>query len=321
MEVGTCLHLKLFHLTDLLSRAIGPFYEEFVPLAASSHLTNLWIDSVEFLECLSSQNVVPPLQRLDFVFSDGLQRLFEHLSCFSTLIQLRLDFVEWLNVPEAQNVVGLSRAQAPFRTKVDFAFPLSKLPSIKHLECPPQLAYLFAGPHCLEEISFCSMLADEGDLLSDNSMNLSMGMRLFFDSPNVNLRRLVDLPGGLMGGQPGESWHGRMQHWFPRLEYIGFVLVLIAPVEYDGEEINFDELDFGDYREQFEEYLMCFTHTWGPLNTVTEISIAVLDEMANDISIDQEWFKDFAAFCLELKSSFPNLSRMMFGNVEYPVDD
>ncbi|KIK61091.1 hypothetical protein GYMLUDRAFT_588553 [Collybiopsis luxurians FD-317 M1] len=140
------------------------------------------------------------------------------------------------------------------------------------------------------------MLVNSGDLFEKDSIHLSTSMRLLFDGPNVNLRKLMDLPGGLVEGIPGESWHGKMQHWFPRLECLEFVLILNVPVEDDRE---FYEMDFEDYRDQFEERLTCFAHTWGPLNTVTEIA-----------------FEDFASR-LELKSLFPNLFQMIFGNVEY----
>ena len=139
-----------------------------------------------------------------------------------------------------------------------------------------------------------------------------------------------------------------MQHWFRQLECLEFVRTPDHLVEDNDAAIcELYEPDLEYYREQFEKVsynsllhtcnsprvfssrlndiesdhslfqrLTCFAHTWGPLNTVTEIAFAVLDEMGDDISIDEKWFKDFASR-LGLRSLLPNLSRMIFGNIDW----
>ncbi|KIK61087.1 hypothetical protein GYMLUDRAFT_43191 [Collybiopsis luxurians FD-317 M1] len=325
MAAAACLHLQSFTLIELWNpRLTGPECEDFVPLAATSHLKWLRTDSLDFLECLASHHAVPPLYNLNLTQIDDFQHLFEHLSKFSTLVELDLEEVGWPWAPEAQGVIGLSTAEVPFRTEVDFAFPLSKLPCLKRLHCPPHFAYLFAGPHCLEEISLGNwLLRDElyeQDLVNDDDMRLSAGMRLLFDSPNANLRRLIDLPSGLVEGQPGESWHGKMQHWFPQLECLELVFTVVTPKDDGDANEEGRDPDFRDYQEQLEKSFTSFANTWGPLKTVKEMQIEIFDERVNNVSINEQWFKELASR-LDLKNIFPNLSRLIFGDIEYPASN
>ncbi|KIK62896.1 hypothetical protein GYMLUDRAFT_493337 [Collybiopsis luxurians FD-317 M1] len=233
----------------------------FDPLVVRSQLTRLHTNSQVLIRCLTTHSVVPPLQFLELGDVDDLRNVYELLRRVPTLTELKLDDVSWpAEVPD------------PTRTGTDhpeihFTLPLSALPGLRRLYCSARLAYLFSGPHLLERISFNQDISaipriGPGSLWPSIPTRFlgPKDARLFFDSPNPNLRRLECLPSGFMNGKIGEKWHGKMQDWFPKLDALNFFIVV------DSQDDSDDELDVEyDYEDEFEKVsasLMCGIIEW-----------------------------------------------------------
>ncbi|KAF5384545.1 hypothetical protein D9757_006426 [Collybiopsis confluens] len=322
---AACLYLDSFSmsLSPLyeVSRFARPTSSYLVPFVTNSHTTTLSIDSDEFVHHLAHQQVVPPLQKLKLYRVDVF-KLFEALCRgFTTLVDLDLCDPAWPDDPGAQNVAGLSRSKTDVRERSEIVLPLSDLPHLRRLTCPPSFAYLFSGPHALEEISFSSTLMtnrESRNLIFDGHLRLSEGMRLFSDSPSENLRRLVGMSWGFLGRRPASSWTEKLKNRFPQLRYLEFIVHLSYPPAPPGV-LSDKKPEFEDFKDQLRKILISFVNTWAPVKSIQEIVFDI--DISPDISTDKDWFREYALE-LDIKNVFPNMHWIIVGDMKYSgVDD
>ncbi|KIK59434.1 hypothetical protein GYMLUDRAFT_97632 [Collybiopsis luxurians FD-317 M1] len=289
----------------------------FDPLFVNSRVTEFHAESPDFIRCLGAQSIVSTLQVLDLSFVHDLGRVYESLCRIPTLIELKLDFISWpKEVPDPAE---------DDRPEIHLTFPLSALPNLRRLSCSARLVYLLSGPHLLEVVTFHEDFVIDprrGEPLPTRFLELSSDARLFFDGPNRNLRRLECLPSGMMKGGIGEGWHGKLQDWFPKLKALHFIILVYSPGEYtplisdDGDDSDPYVLDNIEENEgSFENLLQSFVDGWGPFTTLTELIIDVVGNGDHkEKTVRKTWIEDFAS-TLNLRSHFPNLTYMSFGNV------
>ncbi|KAF5384546.1 hypothetical protein D9757_006425 [Collybiopsis confluens] len=289
--------------------------KDFAPFVVNSHTTTLSTDSDDFFNHVATQRGVSPLRELS-LHPINVVRLFNIFgSNFTTLVVLRLHNPKWPDDPGAQNIAGLFRSKTALREKSELTLPLSNLPHLRRLTCPASFAYLFSGPHALEEISFASSIMPSFDshkhIIDDWSLCLSEGMRLFSDNPSANLRRLTSLSWGFLGRRPALDWSGKLQNWFPQLGHLEFNLRMI-----DFDE-RFDEMpDSWGFKDEFRDILKDFVDTWAPVKPIQEVVFKI--DFFCVISVDKNWFHD-CVMEFDIKNVFPNLRRIVFGDMVYNV--
>ncbi|KAF5393373.1 hypothetical protein D9757_000500 [Collybiopsis confluens] len=322
--ISLAAHFRLeSFLLDILrnSREDGPGYKDFAPFVTNSCSLTLSIDSIEFISHLATQRIIPLLHSLTLNSLYDHKLFFEILKSFPSLVDLQLYCCTWPEDPDSEGVVGLSKSKTASRKKIDFAFSLSHLPNLRRLTCPIQYAYLLAGPHSLEEISFHPALSvneiEWHDFFDDESLHLAEGMRLLFDGPNGNLRRLKHLHRGLVTGQPGVKWYGRMQQWFPQLESLDFWVELQdSDVQTELANGESPTLLFRRYEPELRQILEQFIDTWGPLKTLQQVHFHVMLWNLREISIERGWLRDILT-AHDFKYLFPDLSKFIFKDIVY----
>ncbi|KAF5387259.1 hypothetical protein D9757_006897 [Collybiopsis confluens] len=301
IEMTDSLHLESLSLNGVfVVGSGGQHYKKFAPLVANTYTTSLSADDEDFFNHLAQQQVVPPLQRLKLQSLD-VSKIFDALNRFTTLVDLQLYDLKWPKNTGAEHVIK-------------HPLSLSNLPQLRRLTCPASFAYLFSGPHTLEEISFASSVPFEeayDEFLASNwYLRLSEGTRLFSDSPSENLQKLVELPQGFIAGRSGLGWPGKLRRWFPQLKHIDFRILLLNMRMFMGELSAFEY-----HEKELRDLLGKFVHAWGQVKTIQTIHFHI-SATTQAVSVDATWLRHLISE-LDIKDVFPNLRRVIFGDVEY----
>ncbi|KAE9385237.1 hypothetical protein BT96DRAFT_1007243 [Gymnopus androsaceus JB14] len=263
---------------------------DLIPLA--SNLVELRTNSWEFVHCLVSAAVVPPLEVLEIVSVPDLRELHQ-LICRTgaTLVDLTLSRVRW---PEHLVLDPRSFSQ------VKYTLP----PNLRRLTCPSHLSYLFTGHHSLEKITFAGTMEEATyDFLEEEDFELSGNVTLLMQQRNQSLRTLEFLPYAFVMDRSSpelENWNSNMMHWFPNLEQLDIFITT-------GDEHEIEEL---------QNVFKSFIKTWGRQDTLRFLRFSCLwEDDASELVRADPWFQNSIRELKVLESYFPNLVFVSFAKV------